>query len=232
MPLLKSEEHHGFCCKFYDAGVVKVGSTAAARFTFRPEPNKDFGEQLLSELVKQKAKGRQLELPAAARQMHSAGAAADAGQQQPSEQLESEQQPSEQPLSKQPPSKQPPRPPATAQSEQAAQAAKQAVAQKAELESGVLFGSVRRQPAPVRDDEIRCGLHPAVLESDLGVAWEPGRGGRAEAERAEASRAAQAQYVEKQRAAIAARKESAKRAREEPVHRHAGVHACALQRGL
>lgn len=116
------------------------------------------------------------------------------------------------------PSKRLPRPPATVQAARAAQAAKQAAAQEAELESSVLFGSVRRQRAPVRDDEIRCGLHPAVLKSNLDVAWEPGRGGCAEAERAEASRAAQAQYDEKQRAAIAARKESAKRARGETVH--------------
>ena len=50
----------------YDDGVVKVGTTAAARFTMRPMPNGDFDTQLLMELVKQKAKGRQLELPAAA----------------------------------------------------------------------------------------------------------------------------------------------------------------------
>ena len=66
MPLQRETEVHGFKCKFYDDGVVKVGTTAAARFTMRPMPDGDFDTQLLMELVKQKAKGRQLELPAAA----------------------------------------------------------------------------------------------------------------------------------------------------------------------
>lgn len=66
MPLQREAVVHGFKCKFYDDGVVKVGTTAAARFTMRPIPDGDFDEQLLMELDKQKAKGRQLELPAAA----------------------------------------------------------------------------------------------------------------------------------------------------------------------
>lgn len=68
MPLQREAVVHGFQCKFYDDGVVKVGTTAAARFTMRPllDSDLDFDTQLLMELVKQKAKGRQLELPAAA----------------------------------------------------------------------------------------------------------------------------------------------------------------------
>ena len=35
MPLLRSETVHGVVCKFYDGCVVKVGTTAAARFTIK-----------------------------------------------------------------------------------------------------------------------------------------------------------------------------------------------------
>ena len=35
MPLLRTEEHEGLVCKFYDGGVGKVGTTAAERFTMR-----------------------------------------------------------------------------------------------------------------------------------------------------------------------------------------------------
>ena len=68
MPLLKSEQHHGFTCKFYDGGIVKVGSSSASCFTFRPQIDKSFEEQLLRELVRQIANGREFELPTAARE--------------------------------------------------------------------------------------------------------------------------------------------------------------------
>ena len=64
------------------------------------------------------------------------------------------------------------------------------------------------------------------------MAWEPGRGGRAEAEREVASSAAQEQYQKKLDAAIAARKESVKRAREEPSHSRGGPCLCAPEGAL
>ena len=91
MPLLKSEQHYGFTCKFYDGGIVKVGSSAAARFTFKPKPDQGFDKQLLSELVRQKALGREFELPSAAREY-----AAATGQPRPAEKSTAEQPPAEQ----------------------------------------------------------------------------------------------------------------------------------------
>ena len=63
MPIIKEEMHLGFSCKFYDNGVAKVGTTAAARFSMKVKPDFDFETQLYTELVKQKAKGRAIEVP-------------------------------------------------------------------------------------------------------------------------------------------------------------------------
>ena len=67
MPLLRSEEHEGLVCKFYDGGVVKVGTTAADRFTIRLKDDDDFLTRLNAELEKRrtpppepKPKGRDL----------------------------------------------------------------------------------------------------------------------------------------------------------------------------
>ena len=103
--------------------------------------------------------------------------------------------------------------PATVAAAPVAEAAKQATAQAAAAESSVLLGGIRRQPAPVHRGGHRT-FAPTLLESDLGVAWEPGCGRNAEAEREKASRAAQDEYDRKLGAAIAARK-AAKRDREE-----------------
>ena len=139
--------------------------------------------------------------------------ATEVAQQQPVAQQPVVQQPMAQlPAAQQPmaPSQQPM---ATHRPETVA-AAQQATAQAATAERAVIFGGSRRQAVPVQ-----CGDHgafrPALLESDLGVAWELGRGNRAESELEKSSKAAAAQYEEKQRAAIAARKESTKRNRDE-----------------
>ena len=50
MPLLRTEEHEGLTCKFYDSGVVKVGTTAADRFTIRLKDGEDFPTRLKQEL--------------------------------------------------------------------------------------------------------------------------------------------------------------------------------------
>ena len=50
MPLLRTEEHEGLVCKFYDGGVVKVGTTAADRFTIRLKEDEDFPTRLKEEL--------------------------------------------------------------------------------------------------------------------------------------------------------------------------------------
>ena len=42
MPLLRTEEHEGLKCRFYDGGVVMVGTTAADRFTIRLKDDDDF----------------------------------------------------------------------------------------------------------------------------------------------------------------------------------------------
>ena len=42
MPLLRTELHEGLVCKFYDGGIVKVGTTAADRFTIRLKDGDDF----------------------------------------------------------------------------------------------------------------------------------------------------------------------------------------------
>ena len=46
MPLLRTEPHEGLVCKFYDGGVVKVGTTAADRFTIRLKDGDDFPTRL------------------------------------------------------------------------------------------------------------------------------------------------------------------------------------------
>ena len=50
MPLLRTEEHDGLVCKFYDGGVVKVGTTAADRFSIRLKEDDDFSTRLKKEL--------------------------------------------------------------------------------------------------------------------------------------------------------------------------------------
>ena len=46
MPLLRTEEHEGLVCKVYDGGVVKVGTTAADRFTFQLKDGDDLKTRL------------------------------------------------------------------------------------------------------------------------------------------------------------------------------------------
>ena len=65
MPLLRTEEHEGLVCKFYDGGVVKVGTTAAERFTIRLKDDEDFPTRLKKELEERfapepKHQGREL----------------------------------------------------------------------------------------------------------------------------------------------------------------------------
>ena len=76
MPIIKEEPHLGFSCKFYDNGVAKVGTTAAARFSMKVKPDVDFDVQLYIELVKQKAKGRAIEVPEVPPELVAAAAAA------------------------------------------------------------------------------------------------------------------------------------------------------------
>ena len=54
MPLLRSETVHGVVCKFYDGCVVKVGTTAAARFTIKVPTDEAtwFSTRLRAELIK------------------------------------------------------------------------------------------------------------------------------------------------------------------------------------
>ena len=98
----------------------------------------------------------------------------------------------------------------------AAEVTGQPPAEQQASEKSVLFGSVRRPP--VCDNEIRCGLHPAVLESDLGNAWDPGRRSNAEAELQKASRAAQEECQKKLDVAQETRKRNreAREAEREP----------------
>ena len=56
MPLLRTEEHEGLVCKFYDGGVVKVGTNAADRFTFRLKEGDDFPTRLKKELEERRAR--------------------------------------------------------------------------------------------------------------------------------------------------------------------------------
>ena len=66
MPLLRTEEHDGLMCKFYEGGVVMVGTTAAERFTIRLKDHEDFPTRLKKELEKRctppepKHEGRQI----------------------------------------------------------------------------------------------------------------------------------------------------------------------------
>ena len=54
MPLLRQEVVLGWPCKFYDNGVVKVGTTAAVRFTVRTSAGEHFASLLRAELIKRK----------------------------------------------------------------------------------------------------------------------------------------------------------------------------------
>ena len=51
MPLQREETVFGFACKFYDKGIVKVGTTAAARFTIAVQPDEHFPTRLRHELI-------------------------------------------------------------------------------------------------------------------------------------------------------------------------------------
>ena len=55
MPLLRTEEHEGLVCKFYDGGVVMVGTTAAERFTIRLKDDDNFLMRLKKELEERRA---------------------------------------------------------------------------------------------------------------------------------------------------------------------------------
>jgi phage protein D len=54
MPLLRTETVHGIVCKFYDRDIVKVGTTAAARFTIKVSADEVwwFSTRLRAELIK------------------------------------------------------------------------------------------------------------------------------------------------------------------------------------
>ena len=56
MPLLRTEVHEGLVCKFYDSGVVMIGTTAADRFTVRLKDGDDFATRLNEELKKRSAR--------------------------------------------------------------------------------------------------------------------------------------------------------------------------------
>ena len=49
MPCLRTETIHGVVCKFYDGGMVKVGTSAASRFTVKESW---FPTRLRAELIK------------------------------------------------------------------------------------------------------------------------------------------------------------------------------------
>ena len=55
MPLLRTEEHEGLVCRFYDGGVVMVGTTAAERFTVRLSSGDDFATRLKQKLEERRA---------------------------------------------------------------------------------------------------------------------------------------------------------------------------------
>ena len=54
MPLLRTEAVHGAQCKFYSGNVVKVGTTAAGRFTMKVSTGEEwwFSTRLRAELIK------------------------------------------------------------------------------------------------------------------------------------------------------------------------------------
>ena len=54
MPCLRTETVHGVVCKFYDGGIVKVGTTAACRFTIKVAADEEswFSTRLRAELIK------------------------------------------------------------------------------------------------------------------------------------------------------------------------------------
>tara|TARA_B110000046_G_scaffold93490_1_gene101431 strand:- start:97 stop:711 length:615 start_codon:yes stop_codon:yes gene_type:complete len=54
MPCLRTETIHGVACKFYDGGVVKVGTGAASRFTIKVPADEEswFPTRLRAELIK------------------------------------------------------------------------------------------------------------------------------------------------------------------------------------
>ena len=51
MPLQCEETVFGIACKFYDKGIVKVGTTAAARFTINVQGDDHFPTRLRHELI-------------------------------------------------------------------------------------------------------------------------------------------------------------------------------------
>ena len=53
MPCLRTEPIHGVVCKFYDGGIVKVGTTAACRFTIKVAADEEwwFSTRLRVELI-------------------------------------------------------------------------------------------------------------------------------------------------------------------------------------
>ena len=55
MPLLRTELHEGLVCKFYDGGIVKVGTTAADRFTIRLKDGDVLQTRLQQELEERRA---------------------------------------------------------------------------------------------------------------------------------------------------------------------------------
>ena len=56
MPLLRTMDYDGLVCKFYDGGVVKVGTTAADRFTFRLKDDDNFPARFKKEREEHSAK--------------------------------------------------------------------------------------------------------------------------------------------------------------------------------
>jgi len=50
--LVEEIEVHGWPCKFYENGIVKVGTQAETRFTLRTTTGKHFANLLRSELIK------------------------------------------------------------------------------------------------------------------------------------------------------------------------------------
>ena len=53
MPLVSEATHFGWACKFYDNGIVKVG-TATSRFSLRTSAGDHFASLLRAELIKRK----------------------------------------------------------------------------------------------------------------------------------------------------------------------------------
>ena len=54
-------DYDGLVCKFYDGGVVKVGTTAADRFTFRLKDDDNFPARFKKEREEHSAVGAHLQ---------------------------------------------------------------------------------------------------------------------------------------------------------------------------